>query len=290
VSAVYDSVDGSPIKQSLLPEALEKLLGSELPAPAPEIMEKKDLTPPLSNTEIQREVVISAPSDYTEDPHLPSAEQVAVVSENLPIQAFPTAQTKTDEIKENGSNGEEENPGILQGFRDAGILNIPSFDEALALWKQLEPRFKERAIGDILAENLGLDNIQPNPAQVSQLQAWLRHFISIHETKVAISRLQSDIGTRESRMKSTNVDYPKVVYEEREKITDIGLEGSVGLKGNILLHEYTENSSGSAPMLVYRWTSFKGMDAKEDGRKIDVETRCGDLIPRLFGREWERYR
>jgi hypothetical protein len=261
----------------------------ELPAPVSEIGEKKLLAPGLSNTGNQGETTISAPSGGAEASPLPSATQVAV-SEIPKTQDFPSAQTTVNEAKGRDSNEEEENSGLLQGFDDAGIVNIP-FDEALALWKQLEPRFKDEDIGDILAEYLGMDNIEPNLAQVSQLEAWLKHFITIYDIKQAISMLQIDIGTRESRMKGAAVSYPEVVYEEREKILAIGLDRSTGLEGNILLNEYNEYSPNSAPMLVYRWTSFISMHAKESGQKICVEDRCGDLIPRLFaGQEWERYR
>jgi hypothetical protein len=103
--------------------------------------------------------------------------------------------------------------------------------------------------------------------------------------------LQRDIGTREGRIKGETIQYPQVVYEEREKITDVGLEDSTGLRGNILLNEYTQDPFDSAPALVHRWISFMGLDAKKNVGEIHVATRFGDLILGLFvGQEWEQYR
>lgn len=227
MGSTWESLDGSPIKQSLstIPEAPEgEIPESELLAPGPEIVEKNALKPPLFNTDIQREIIISTPCGGAEDPPLLSTTQVTVVSDIPEIQVFPTAPAKINEARERSGNGEEENSGLLQGFDDAGILHIPSFDEALALWTQLEPQLKDREIGDMLAEHLGMDDTQPNPAQASQLEAWLRHFVSIHHIKNTISKLQKDIGTREGRIKGEIVQYSQVVHEERRRLRRLGWE------------------------------------------------------------------
>jgi hypothetical protein len=293
-SSTWDSIDGNPIKQSLptIPESPEGgIPGSERPAPASEIVEKTASNPPVSNTNIQQEVTTSVSSSGAEEPPLLSTTQVSVDSEISQIQGSPTGYTKRNESRDLSGNRGDENLGLAQGFDDAGILQIPSFDEALALWKRLEPRLKERAIGDMLAEHLGMDNAQPNAAQASQLEAWLRHFISIHCIKKLISRLRRDIKTGEGGINEEGVQYERIVYQKREMFTEIGLEGTTGLKGNILLNEYTEHPSNSAPALVYRWTSFIGMDITENVGEVDVESGFGNLIPRLFvGQEWQRYR
>jgi hypothetical protein len=192
---------------------------------------------------------------------------------------------------ENEGGGDDPHLRKAQGFDDEGILRVPTLEEALNLWDQWQSQSRERTIGDFVAEYLGMNDPQPTPAQVSQLEVWIRRLSTIHDIKDTITRLRSDFGTREGRIKGEIYRYPEVALEEREKIMDIGLDGTTGLKGNILLNEYTEDPSDSAPDLLFRWTSFKGLHAQKQVGEIHVEVRFGDLIPSIFaGQDWMEYR
>jgi hypothetical protein len=178
-----------------------------------------------------------------------------------------------------------------QGFDDEDIFHIPTLEEALHLWSQWQCQSQEQEIGDFVAERLGMNDPQPSPAQVSQLEVWLRRFITIYKIKDTITRLQKEFGTREGRMKGEKCRYSEIIFKEREKITDIGLDGNTGLNGNILLNEYADTLSDSAPALLFKWATFMDMDTQEEVREIHVEARVGDLVSGLFaGQDWKKYR
>lgn len=289
---MWGAVEGSAVKPSL---SIITEFSEDVGAPEPESLGSESGLMQQKQQKIDPTVMtrLDPTINDAQGPLLDSAARVDGETDVTPSCAIvvPDGAKGFKEAAENESGGDDPHLRKAQGFDDEGILRVPTLEEALNLWDQWRSQSRERAIGDFVAEYLGMNDPQPTPAQVSQLEVWIRRLITIHDIKDTIKKLRSDFGTREGRIKGEIYRYSEVAFEEREKITDIGLDGTTGLKGNILLNEYTEDPSGSAPKLLFRWTSFEGLDDQKQVGEIHVEVCFGRLIPGLFaGQDWTEYR